>query len=94
MTHCAKLHDNSLCRFPVSGVPLHSVALRGTLTYLYSKLKAEKLLDEGCTGLADLRSRKFSNLITPTQRVYAKYFEHLEKPATREEAEIVLVSRV
>jgi hypothetical protein len=67
---------------------------RGTLTYLYSGLKADKLLDQGCTGITDLRSRKFRYLITPTQRIYAKFFEHIEKPATREDAEIVVVSRV
>ncbi len=94
MTHYAQSHENTFCKFPVSGVLFHSVAPRGTLTYPYSRSKVEKLLDEGCTGIADLRSRKFRHLITPSQRVYAKYFEHIEKPTTREEAETVLVSRV
>ncbi|KAF8333392.1 hypothetical protein F5887DRAFT_679795 [Amanita rubescens] len=54
------------------------------------RLKVDKLLDQGCTGIADLRSRKFRYLVTPTQRIHAKYFEHVEKPATREDAEIVV----
>ncbi|KAK2465714.1 hypothetical protein APHAL10511_002258 [Amanita phalloides] len=52
--------------------------------------RVEELIDKGCRGIADLRSRKFMPMLSKKQQVFVKYFEHMNKPVMREEAEIVV----
>ncbi|KAF8634179.1 hypothetical protein AX15_001043 [Amanita polypyramis BW_CC] len=51
--------------------------------------KAQELIDAGCKSLADLRSRKFLPMISKRQKIIVRYLEHMNKPITREEADIV-----
>ncbi|GLB38627.1 hypothetical protein LshimejAT787_0504920 [Lyophyllum shimeji] len=51
--------------------------------------RAEKLAAAGCRGMDDLQLEKYLNMLTPAQRVALRYAAHLERPATREQTEIV-----
>jgi hypothetical protein len=59
---------------------------------LCSVKKTQELMDAGCKSVADLRSRKFSPMLSHKQQVFLKYLDHLGKPMTREEAEMIAVS--
>ncbi|PFH53407.1 hypothetical protein AMATHDRAFT_1461 [Amanita thiersii Skay4041] len=52
--------------------------------------KAQKLVDNGCTSIEDLQSRKFQAMLTKKQKVLVKYFRHLNDPVMREQAEAVM----
>ena len=54
--------------------------------------RTQELIDAGCRGLADLRSRKFIAMVSKKQQVFVKYLEHMKMPIMRQEAEIVAVS--
>ncbi|RDB14743.1 putative DNA polymerase family X [Hypsizygus marmoreus] len=56
---------------------------------LIGKQKAQKLVEAGCRSIADLKDPKYLDMLAPAARLNAKYFEHLSKPVTREEAETV-----
>ncbi|KAJ6611427.1 hypothetical protein B0H10DRAFT_2056629 [Mycena sp. CBHHK59/15] len=55
-------------------------------------VKARELVKAGCMTLAQLRTPQYLDMLTTTQRVGAKYFEHLETRVTRVEAETVTQS--
>lgn len=53
---------------------------------------ASKLVEAGCQTIEDLRLPEFNSMLLPAMRVGLDFLDHLDKPVTREEAEIVLVS--
>lgn len=54
---------------------------------------AEKLINAGLTKIVELRTQKYSAMLTHAQKVGVQYLEHLDKPVTREEAETVAVRK-
>ena len=58
---------------------------------LYRAITATKLIEAGVTSVTDLAKPKYFGLMKPFQRVGLVYAEHMAKPASREQAEIVCV---
>lgn len=51
--------------------------------------KATDLVDAGCTSVAEIERPEFSNLLTSSQRIQAKYYRHLSQRVHRTDAEDV-----
>ena len=58
---------------------------------IHRRKKATDLTDAGCLSLDDLVSGRFNSMLSSKQILNVKYVHHLEQPATREQAEDVLV---
>jgi hypothetical protein len=54
---------------------------------------AQKLIDAGLTNIAELRTPKYSKILTRSQKIGVQYLGHLEKPVSRDEAETVAVRK-
>ncbi|ESK95184.1 dna polymerase beta [Moniliophthora roreri MCA 2997] len=50
---------------------------------------AEQLVSKGCESIKDLLKPKYFKELKPTQRIGAKYYQHLQQPVIREEAEAI-----
>ncbi|KAG5634288.1 hypothetical protein H0H81_002526 [Sphagnurus paluster] len=55
------------------------------------KKRAQTLVKAGCPGVEGLKQEKFFNMLTPVQRVNAKFADHLQQPVSRQETETVAV---
>lgn len=55
---------------------------------------AGKLVDAGCRSVEDLEQPTFNKMLSATMRVSLYFKDHLDKRATRDDAESVLVCRL
>ncbi|KAJ8464078.1 hypothetical protein ONZ45_g17362 [Pleurotus djamor] len=51
--------------------------------------KAQTLIDTGCTSIDDLRTPRMRLKLSNAQLIGLDYFQHLQEPATRQEAEAI-----
>lgn len=50
---------------------------------------AKALVDAGCTSIGDLKRPKFFDMLSLRQQRSARYYEHLERPVERRQAELL-----
>ncbi|EEB89181.1 hypothetical protein MPER_12749 [Moniliophthora perniciosa FA553] len=50
---------------------------------------AEQLVNKGCESIDDLLRKKYFIELKPTQRIGVKFYQHLQQPVVREEAEAI-----
>ncbi|KAG1746034.1 uncharacterized protein EDB91DRAFT_1246158 [Suillus paluster] len=50
---------------------------------------AKALIDAGCTSVADLKKSKYFGMLSPSQQIGARYYEHFERPVERSQAELL-----
>lgn len=55
------------------------------------RMGAEALYDNGCDTVARLHLKKYKETLTPESKKCLKYFEHIQRPLPRENAETLVV---